>query len=171
METNSELLARAVASATPALRLTEGNAPCSTPARAWTPRQVLGHLIDSAATTTRFVRAQLHDGLVCQGLRPGGVGRRPAVCRCIVGRAGHAVEQLQPASGEDACGHSNDVMTRPRVEHNLDEVAWRRVRARAGGDPRVARARLHRTPWRITCGRCCLTISRSRSHQGSPANS
>ncbi len=129
METSSELLSRAVALATPALlRLTEADTRSARKPGAWTPRQVLGHLIDSACNNhARFVRAQLQDGLICQGYDQ---------------EAWVAVQQYADAPwGELVTLWSSynrhlarmvaaipaEVLTRPRVEHNLDEVAWRRV--------------------------------------------
>lgn len=129
METNSELLARAVASATPALlRLTEEETRRARRPGAWTPRQVLGHLIDSACNNhARFVRAQLHDGLVCQGYDQ----EAWVAVQLYVDASWDELVTLWSSYNRHLARMlaviPNDVMTRPRVEHNLDEVAWRRV--------------------------------------------
>ena len=51
----------------------------------WSPKQIVGHLIDSAVNNhARFVRAQLQDDLVFPRLRPGRVGARAALRRAFV---------------------------------------------------------------------------------------
>lgn len=129
MATNSELLTHIVESVTPALEaLPDGQSAVSRAPGAWTPRQILGHLIDSACNNhSRFVRAQLTDSLVCQGYDQ---------------EAWVAVQGYADASWLDLVTlwrvyNLNlarvialipaEVSTRTRREHNLDEVAWRLV--------------------------------------------
>jgi len=68
-ETAEAELRSAVTAATPRLlALTEAVAAHVPAPGKWSPKQVIGHLIDSASNNhQRFVRAQFTDDLVCQG--------------------------------------------------------------------------------------------------------
>jgi hypothetical protein len=101
------------------------------PARgAWSPREVVGHLIDSAANNhVRFVRAQLQDDLVfpgyaqdawvaAQGYQHASWPELVALWRAYNHHLARVIE-LVPA----------DVRTRERRRHNLYEIAWRPVPA------------------------------------------
>jgi hypothetical protein len=62
-------LRRALAHAAPLLAtMSEAEAARRPAAEQWSPKEIVGHLIDSAANNhQRFVRGQLHDALVFQG--------------------------------------------------------------------------------------------------------
>lgn len=95
---------------------------------AWTPRQIVGHLIDSACNNHgRFVRAQSSDDLVCTGYDQ---------------EAWVAAQRYDEAAWSDLVSlwraynlHlariiaviPSDALTRPRAQHNLDQVGWRAV--------------------------------------------
>lgn len=96
--------------------------------RKWSPREIVGHLIDSASNNhQRFVRAQLSDGLEFQGYDQD---------------AWVSVQQYQNAAWKDLVAlwfyfnlhiarvmesAANDERVRPRARHNLDEIAWKTV--------------------------------------------
>jgi hypothetical protein len=91
----------------------------------WSPREVIGHLVDSASNNhQRFVRAQLQDDLVFPGYDQA---------------AWVSLQRYQDAPWEELVAlwagfnrhiarvmtaAPNDVLTRPRVRHNLHELAW-----------------------------------------------
>jgi len=91
----------------------------------WSPREVVGHLIDSAANNhARFVRAQLADDLVFPGYEQD---------------AWIAVEHFQDAEWSALQGlwsaynrhlahvmeHADrEALLRPRARHNLHEIGW-----------------------------------------------
>jgi RimJ/RimL family protein N-acetyltransferase len=97
---------------------------------AWSPREVVGHLIDSAANNHgRFVRAQLQDDLVfpgyaqdawvaAQDYRHAPWAELVALWRAYNLHLARVIERV-PA----------DVRTRERSRHNLHEIAWRPVPA------------------------------------------
>jgi hypothetical protein len=94
----------------------------------WSPRQIIGHLIDSASNNhQRFVRAQFQDSLVFPGYEQD---------------AWVAAQRYQDAPWQELVTlwrtfnlHIARVMEstpreqrlRPRTEHNLDELAWKQV--------------------------------------------
>ncbi len=94
----------------------------------WSPKQVLGHLIDSASNNhQRFVRAQFTDDLVFPGYEQ---------------EAWVAAQRYQAAPWSELVGlwrlfnlHlarvieavPDSVRQRPRALHNLHELAWRMV--------------------------------------------
>ena len=125
----TDLLRLAVEMATPLLvAMTEEESLRARQPGAWTPRQIIGHLIDSACNNhPRFVRAQFIDDLVFTGYDqeawvsaqryddaawPDLVTLWRAYNRHLA-----RVIALIPA----------DVLARPRVKHNLDQLAWRQV--------------------------------------------
>ncbi len=69
MQDIAEDLRRAVNDALPALRAIDEQASARAPAPGkWCPREVLGHLIDSASNNhQRFVRVRFQDDLVFEG--------------------------------------------------------------------------------------------------------
>jgi RimJ/RimL family protein N-acetyltransferase len=97
---------------------------------AWSPREVVGHLIDSAANNhARFVRAQLQDDLVfpgyaqdawvaAQGYQHASWPELVALWRAYNHHLARVIE-LVPA----------DVRTREHRRHNLHEIAWRPIPA------------------------------------------
>src|SRR4051812_9094491 len=91
----------------------------------WSPREVVGHLIDSASNNhQRFVRAQLQDDLVFPGydqdawVRVQQYGGTPwdDLIALWVGFNRH-IARIMAAS-------PRDTLFRPRLRHNLDELAW-----------------------------------------------
>lgn len=90
----------------------------------WSPRQIVGHLIDSASNNHgRFVRAALHDDLVFPGYEQDGwvatQDYQHASWRDLV--------SLWAAFNRHLAGVMaaipGDARSRPRTSHNLDEIA------------------------------------------------
>ncbi|MBS1911795.1 MAG: DinB family protein [Bacteroidetes bacterium] len=95
---------------------------------AWSAKEVLGHLIDSAANNhQRFVQAQLHDDLL---FRPYDQDRWVEVQRYRDEPWGFLVQLwglynlhlLHVIEGMD-----EDRLKEPRYEHNLDQLAWKPI--------------------------------------------
>jgi len=115
------------------LALSEANSARRPAPGKWSPREALGHLIDSASNNhQRFVRARFQDDLVFQGYDQDAWVR---------------VQRYQEASWAELVAlwrafnlHLARVMaaipelarTRVHTRHNLDEIAWRTV---APGEP------------------------------------
>lgn len=116
-------------SATTRLRLLEARTDSSShPATEWTPKEILGHLIDSAANNhQRFVRAQLMDDLVFPGYEQNSwvelqnyndeswldlIQLWSLYNLHII----HVVRQIP-----------EKLLTVPRKTHNLDQIAWKTV--------------------------------------------
>ena len=94
----------------------------------WSPREIIGHLIDSAANNhQRFVRAQFTDDLIFSGYQQ-------AEWVSIQHYRQESWEQLV-----QLWKHYNlhllhvmqntpdEQLTRPRLKHNLNEIAWQPV--------------------------------------------
>src|SRR3982750_3009666 len=122
-------LREAVETATPRLEGMSDESSRRHPAPGkWSAREIIGHLIDSASNNhQRFVRAQFQDSLVFSGYDQD---------------AWVAVQHYQDAQWKELVTlwrafnlHIARVMEnapaeqrqRPRVEHNLDVLAWRGV--------------------------------------------
>ena len=136
-----EELKRAVDEATPRL-LALGEAS-ATPRRdgAWSPREIIGHLVDSASNNhQRFVRAQLQDDLVFPGYAQE-AGHVPATIRMRRGpiwwRCG--TFNLQIARVMDAV--PDEIRLRERTRHNFDEIGFDPI-PRPASHPRSPDARL-----------------------------
>lgn len=94
----------------------------------WSPKEVIGHLIDSAANNHgRFVRAQSADDLVFEGydqdawVRLQRYNERPWMDLLSLWRSYNShIASL-------VAGISPDRLSLPRTRHNLDEIAWRTV--------------------------------------------
>jgi len=99
-------------------------------ADAWTPKEIIGHLIDSAANNhARFVRAQYTDDLVFPGYE-----------QDEWVRAQHYNEESWPLLVElwkhynlhllhvMACA-PEETLRRPRRRHTLDRIAWQTIDA------------------------------------------
>ena len=94
----------------------------------WSPKEVIGHLIDSAANNHgRFVRAQSTDDLVFTGydqdawVRLQRYNERPwmdllSLWRSYNAHIASVVEGISP-----------DRLSLQQARHNLDEIAWRTV--------------------------------------------
>src|SRR3954451_6077126 len=94
----------------------------------WSPKQIIGHLIDSASNNyQRFVRAQFKDDLVFQGydqedwVRVQRYDEEPWSMLVQLWSAYnlHLAHVMAKASDENR--------TRLRDEHNLDQIAWQTV--------------------------------------------
>ena len=116
-------LRRAVEEATPQLlALGDRSAVRPTPAK-WSPREIIGHLIDSASNNhQRFVRGQLQDALVFPGyaqddwVRIGRYADAPWEELVTLWRSFN----LQIARVME--GTPEEVRMRPRAEHSLREI-------------------------------------------------
>jgi hypothetical protein len=103
----------------------------------WTRKEVIGHLIDSATNNHgRFVRAQLHEAMVFTGYAQDDWVRaqryRDASWKMLVD-LWYGINQHLAYVME---GTAEDLLRRPRAEHNLHEVAFRPVPA--GAPPTLA---------------------------------
>lgn len=97
----------------------------------WSPKEIIGHLIDSAANNhQRFVRAQFNDELAFSGyeqedwVRVQGYNQEP--WQQLVQLWKHYnlhLVHLMSLVPEQA-------RTKPRTTHNLDQIAWQTVAAR-----------------------------------------
>jgi hypothetical protein len=94
----------------------------------WSPKEIIGHLIDSAANNhTRFVRSQTTDDMVFPGydqeewVRLQHYNDRPWAELVSLWQAynTHIASVIE--------GISQECLSLQRTRHNLDEVAWRTV--------------------------------------------
>jgi hypothetical protein len=131
MRTIADELRRAVLEATPLLLSIADEVSARPPAPGkWCPREVLGHLIDSASNNhQRFVRIRFQDDLVFPGYDQDAwvtaQRYREAPWRELVElwrtfnlHLARVFESIPP-----------DVARRPRARHNLDRIAFRTVPA------------------------------------------
>jgi hypothetical protein len=127
----AEDLRRTVTAAAPRLRaLTAAEAAKARARGKWTPKQIIGHLVDSASNNHgRFVRAQLTDTLRFEGYdqeRWVEVQKyEDAPWRELVDlweAFNLHIARVMEAASEEA-------RTKPRVDHALDRLAWRPVPA------------------------------------------
>jgi DinB family protein len=96
----------------------------------WSPREIIGHLIDSAQNNHgRFVRAQLSDDLVFAGYAQTDWVRLQRYNK----REWSALVDLWAAYNihlAHVIAHiPAEIAERPRVKHNLHELAWQAVPA------------------------------------------
>lgn len=124
----NELLSAVEQSAPALLSLSEADSARHPAPGKWSPREVLGHLIDSASNNhQRFVRVQFQDDLVFLGYEPD---------------AWVTVQQYEESPWTELVAlwrafnlHLAHVMalvpepvrTRVHTRHNLDELAWQTV--------------------------------------------
>ena len=94
----------------------------------WSPKEIIGHLIDSAANNhARFVRAQLTDDMVFPGydqeawVRLQRYNDRPWIDLVSLWQSynTHIASVIE--------GISPDCLSLQRSTHNLDEVGWRTI--------------------------------------------
>lgn len=122
-------LADAVGRATPRLLALSDAAASTTPAPGkWSPKEVIGHLIDSASNNHgRFVRAQLADDMVFPGYEQ---ERWVAAQRYA---AAPWQELVALWSGFNLhlarvmAGVPEETARAPRARHNLDQIAFRTI--------------------------------------------
>lgn len=96
----------------------------------WSPKEVIGHLIDSAANNhSRFVRAQIEDDMIFPGynqdawVRLQRYNERPWMELISLWRAYNA------HLASIVAAISPDRLSLQRTRHNLDQIAWRTVPA------------------------------------------
>jgi hypothetical protein len=96
--------------------------------RKWCPREVIGHLIDSASNNHgRFVRALEQDSLIFPGYDQDAwvelQGYRDTPWQDLIALWRdfnlHIARVMEAAPGEQR--------SRPRKEHNLDQIAWKTI--------------------------------------------
>lgn len=131
MSAVAQSLRSAIDAALPRLEALGDEASARRPAPGkWSPREIVGHLIDSAANNhARFVRAQFEPGLVFPGYRQDAWvdvqhyrdepwGELLVLWAAYNRHLARVIEHV-PA----------DVAERPHATHNLHEVAWTPVPA------------------------------------------
>ena len=115
------------------LSMTEGQARARRADGAWSAKEVIGHLIDSASNNhQRFVRAQLGEDLVFPGYAQDDWVRAQAYEEepwpQLVG-----LWRLYNLHLAHVCRHAPEAARlRPRARHNLDEIGWAELSA---GEP------------------------------------
>ncbi len=128
MKPPAELLRESVSASLPLLGAIgeERSAEPRSPGK-WSPREVIGHLIDSAANNhVRFVRGQLEEDLVFPGyeqegfVRVQGYARAPwpelvALWRSYNLQLARVIDEIP-----------DDVMRRKRTTHNFHRLGWRK---------------------------------------------
>ena len=129
MESYVKDLKAALAKATPLLEAIDDDASRNRPApRKWCPREVLGHLIDSASNNHgRFLRALDQDSLVFPGYDQNAWVEaqryRDTPWRDLISLWRdfnlHIARVMEAAPA--------DARSRPRTDHNLDQIAWKTV--------------------------------------------
>ena len=96
----------------------------------WSAKEILGHLIDSASNNhQRFVRARFQEDLVFEGYNQDGwveaQGYAHAPWTDLIELWLAFNSHLARVMSETP----REVLERPRVQHNLDQIAWRTVPA------------------------------------------
>src|SRR5437868_3386676 len=116
------------ASAAQLLTLSDRQAAARPAPGKWSPKEIVGHLIDSASNNHgRFVRAQLQDDLIFEGyeqdewVRIARYQERawPELVRLWQALNDHIADVMAAADPES--------LAKPRVRHNLDAIAFRTV--------------------------------------------
>ena len=105
----------------------------------WSPKEIIGHLIDSASNNHgRFVRAQLQDDHDLRGIRAGGMGTAFSATRSVSGPiwcgSGRHSTITSPHVMETADAGRADPASRPRTTSTPSPGSLRRW---ATGYPRV----------------------------------
>jgi hypothetical protein len=124
-------LRRTVTAAAARLRAMTPDAAATPPAPGkWSPKQIIGHLVDSATNNHgRFVRAQLADAMRFEGYDQEGwveIQRYadapwPELVDVWAALNLHLARVMEAASDE--------ARTKPRTDHALDRLAWEAVPA------------------------------------------
>jgi len=96
----------------------------------WSPKQIIGHLIDSAVNNhARFVRAQLQDDLVFPGYDQDAWVRVQHYDRRSWPELVHAWRTFNTQIAAVMEATSETELSRPRPRHNLNEIGFRRLSA------------------------------------------
>lgn len=96
----------------------------------WSPKEIIGHLIDSATNNHgRFVRAQLHDDLIFAGYEQDDWVRVQGYQARAWGDLVRLWQALNHHIAHVMATADADTLTRPRARHNLDALAWQPVGA------------------------------------------
>lgn len=108
--------------------ITDGDATIPRAAGKWSPKEIIGHLIDSAANNhQRFVRAQFGDELVF----PGYDQEAWVETQRYNDEPWQQLVQLWRNYNLHLCHVMSaipfDVRTKQRTSHNLDRIAWKTV--------------------------------------------
>lgn len=110
------------------LALTETESEARSAPGQWSPKEIVGHLIDSAANNhQRFVRAQFTDDLIFPGYAQNDwVAAQhyqqapwPALVQLWLSYNQHLLRVVSHISAAK--------LEEPRREHNLDKIAWQTV--------------------------------------------
>jgi hypothetical protein len=129
--TIAKRLLSTVEAAEPRLRAISDTASIRHPAPGkWSSREIVGHLIDSAQNNHgRFVRAQFREDLVFPGYAQEAwvrvQGYRDAPWQGLIDLFAAYNRHIARVIGRVPA----DVASRPRADHNLNELAWQRVPA------------------------------------------
>jgi hypothetical protein len=110
------------------LKISEGECESRPKPDQWSAKEVLGHLIDSAANNhRRFVEAQWKEDLVF----PGYDQERWVAAQRYQARSWRELITLWKAYNlhlvHIVAAIPEDVLKQPRSEHSLDQIAWQRV--------------------------------------------
>ena len=129
MEKVEDALRRTVTEAAPRLRaLTDAQAAARPAPGKWSPREVLGHLIDSASNNHgRFVRAQLTDDFVFPGYAQDVWVRLQRYQDAPWPELVELWRLLNLQVVRVIAAMPESVRTKPRARHNLHEIAWKTV--------------------------------------------
>ena len=94
----------------------------------WSPQEIIGHLIDSACNNHgRFVRAQLNDDFLFLGYEQEGWVRVQRYATEDWDALIHLWHSYNLHIAHIIENIPDEVALRPRVKHNLDEIAWKTV--------------------------------------------
>ena len=110
------------------LRISESESQQARAAGKWSPKEILGHLIDSAANNhIRFVKAQFDDDLIFPGYDQ---ERWVSTQRYNAARWNELVELWRLYNSHLAHvveGIPNEVLQKKRARHNLHRIAWQAI--------------------------------------------
>lgn len=120
-----------VDSATPLLLNMSDDRSAQRPApEKWSPRQIVGHLIDSASNNhQRFVRAQWQDDLIFQGYAQNAWVEAQQYQNAPWTELVHLWAHFNRHLARVMAGVPLAVLIKPRHRHNLHELAWQPVPA------------------------------------------
>jgi hypothetical protein len=114
-------------STTRLLQIPADQAAASEPGH-WSPKEIVGHLIDSAANNhQRFVRAQFTDDLVLPGYEQDLWVTSQKYNEASWPELVHLWSAYNLHLSHVISVMPEEVLTRVRTEHNLDKIAWKAV--------------------------------------------